>query len=55
MAIKKLIASFDEAVADCPPAETVGVLPFVQNGPPNRTRGRTFEKTFALAYCAILL
>ena len=28
----------------------VGVLPFIHNGPPSWTKGKTFEKTFALVY-----
>lgn len=30
--------------------ETVGVLPFIQDGRPYGIKGRTFEKTFALVY-----
>ena len=33
---------------DNPPTETVGVLPFVHNGPPSCTKGKTFEKIFPL-------
>jgi len=32
------------------PTETVGVLPFIQDGRPYRIKGKTFEKTFALVY-----
>jgi hypothetical protein len=35
---------------DNAPAETVGVLPFVHDGPPLRTKGKTFSMTFPLAY-----
>lgn len=35
---------------DKPSAETVGVLPFIHNGPPWWTKGKTFKMTFALLY-----
>ena len=33
-----------------PPTETVGVLPIGHDGPPFRSKGKTFEKTFPLVF-----
>jgi len=35
---------------DNPSTETVRVLPFIHNGSPSWTKGKTFEKTFTLVY-----